>query len=260
MTNKKLMVGSIFFEGKNGYIAPNDKWIELQRHFLNKTSPEYDHVVGVCGKLDLDLFKSSIVLGNSGITIQDYKNQLRVMLDFFKSNSKKYEAFLLLDSDAFPIMDGWFDILTKFMKSKNKWYSSPLRIENLDFWPHLSCFFILSEYIDFDIIDFTGKKYNNIYGEESIEFGAGNKSVIDDKHIWLPLLRSNIWNPHPIISAVYSHVFYHHGAGSRHKVFRGDESLLFDERIQLNDEQLQKKLFDNPERFIGRLLGKFNYY
>ena len=72
----------------------------------------------------------------------------------------------------------------------------------------------------------------------------------------LPLMRTNCVNKHPVAAAVYHHLFYHHGAGSRNFEFRvmdkygycdhwwnknGDEKLA---------EQLRTDLFENPEKFM----------
>ena len=41
---------------------------------------------------------------------------------------------------------------------------------------------------------------------------------------WLPLLRTNTSNPHPLWFAVYGHRIYHHGAGFRSRVSKLDRS------------------------------------
>jgi hypothetical protein len=40
---------------------------------------------------------------------------------------------------------------------------------------------------------------------------------------WLPLVRTNTSNPHPLWFAVYGHRIYHHGAGFRSRVSKVDE-------------------------------------
>lgn len=41
-------------------------------------------------------------------------------------------------------------------------------------------------------------------------------------HPWLPLLRTNSWNLHPLYFGIYSGVIYHHGAGFRAPISRLD--------------------------------------
>ena len=43
---------------------------------------------------------------------------------------------------------------------------------------------------------------------------------------WDPLLRSNTHNPHPLFYAVYGNLVYHHGAGFRPRLSRGDRAGL----------------------------------
>ena len=40
---------------------------------------------------------------------------------------------------------------------------------------------------------------------------------------FLPLIRTNQWNPHPVMCGIYDHRVFHFGAGSRDPVFGGDK-------------------------------------
>lgn len=77
----------------------------------------------------------------------------------------------------------------------------------------------------------------------------------------LPLLRTNVLNVHPVAAAIYHHLFYHHGAGSRHFAFRVlNRFAYYDHWYDVGNEQARKEellddLFHDPDRFIAPLMG-----
>jgi hypothetical protein len=83
--------------------------------------------------------------------------------------------------------------------------------------------------------------------------------------VLLPLLRTNVWNPHPMLAAIYGGLFYHHGAGTRSS--RGDlrfrlETLGYLSHLQSSsatveiEPQLFAALVADPDGLIGRLTGR----
>lgn len=254
--NKKpLLVGSIFCNGFKNYQSPNEMWSKLQWEFLTKTSPNFDRVICTVGEMDESIFANSKIVNHSpNPNPAAYADNVRFLMKYFKSQENTYDNFLLIDSDCFPIRPNWYKSLLSFMDKHDKWYASPMRVENLDDWPHMCALFIRGNRIQEDFIDPAPIAYENIYGFKTMEMGPLNKKKVGDSHIWLPLLRSNVWTPHPIKAAIYSNIFYHNASGSRTDLFRAEDALFFNEGIICND--ITKQLFDDPQGFIDKLLGK----
>ena len=232
---------------------------QLQNFFLKKTNTCYDRIITTNGYVNNPSFLKycKILDSNPEKGTKAYAAQIEIIINNFKENKNNYDGFLILDSDAFPVKNNWLELLIAEMKKYNSWYASPSRIENFDHWPHMCCLFILREHIEKEILNLKGTKYLDLNGIEQIEIGAGNKTHHENKQIWLPLLRTNIWNPHPIVAGIYSHLFYHHGAGSRSPVFRVSNSLLYKERKILTEDVIKEKLFKNPKKFINELTGNY---
>jgi hypothetical protein len=54
--------------------------------------------------------------------------------------------------------------------------------------------------------------------------GAGLLAELADSgKTFLPLIRTNQWNPHPIMCGIYDHRIFHFGAGSRRPAFAADK-------------------------------------
>lgn len=248
----KLLVGSIFCG--RPVETPNKKWLELQLKFLEKTSPPFEHVVCLSGISNKKLFANSHILDETdAYGPKQYVRQMNVLVEHFKTQ-KDVENFLILDSDAFPVMNNWIDKLRARMG--DKWYASPMRVENMDNWPHACAMFIPGEQMQRDFLKFEGTEYENLLGIKCKEIGAGHKQKEGDKQIWHPLFRTNVWNPHPIEHAIYAHSFYHHAAGSRKKVYRASEmSDFYSERVAPASENLTQQLFEAPDKFVQKLLG-----
>jgi hypothetical protein len=80
-------------------------------------------------------------------------------------------------------------------------------------------------------------------------------------HEFLPLMRSNLVNRHPVAAGIYHHLFYHHGAGSRSFEFRVVNKYKYCEHWWADDDneslatQLREELFDNPKKFLAKLMS-----
>jgi hypothetical protein len=144
---------------------------------------------------------------------------------------------------------------------------APVRAENLDAFPHGCALFIDGRYLREQPrghIRLVTKPTTNFAGftTEDLVFDGTDVIDSDGKQLWCPLIRSNTWNPHPIVAAIYGHVFYHHGAGSRSPLFRVVETGLF--RHYLTEAQhirLEETLFtmlcEDPEGLCTRLAGGY---
>lgn len=73
----------------------------------------------------------------------------------------------------------------------------------------------------------------------------------------LSLLRSNVFNIHPVVAGIYANLFYHHGAGSRQGKFRTNWywGKLIPE-FWKNTDLAYELLTKDPHKFISQLMGE----
>lgn len=252
-----LLVGSVFVPHNRAKI-----WYKLQMQFLRQTSPYFLHVVCVNGKMDNSIFdQSEVIVGDSQHSSlsnvgkkqsDNHSKGLMKLIEYFKQH--KADSYLILDSDCFPILNNWHQILLS--KMNNFQIAAPIRYENLDNFPHPCAMFIKPYYLENDLLNLELGNNTNLLGQTYQDVGCN----INLKDCY-PLLRSNVYNTHPILSAVYHHMFYHHGCGSRILSTRSVQSGYFDHYHEKNnDVQNIEKLFHDlqaaPHQFINKLIGK----
>jgi len=259
---QSIAVGSVFIPHER-----SQKWYDLQIKYLKKTCLNFRHFVYVNGDMDHSIFEHSEIVGSSdyhaGLEIggkqsENHSFGLQALLNKFRSLSDY--SYLILDSDCFPILNGWNEILINQMKDQFK-IAAPIRYENLDTFPHPSAMFIKGDCIHEDWLDFKldiddDFGYKNLLGDKLMDVGC--RIPIN---ICYPLIRSNFCNFHPIFSGVYNHMFYHHGCGSRSSMTRitcGEYlNHYMTEEDHLNCvDDLFEMLIQNPESFIDILVNK----
>ncbi len=245
---KRLLVASVYAESDR-----NAVWLSLQRRFLARTTADYDHAVFL-NRSDPGLFRGCILIGRDAggdEGSEEHASALRHVLAYCRAH--RYDGYLILDSDCFPVRP-WRERLVELMGRFP--VAAVVRAENFDLFPHPSAFFVRGDAIHEPYLDFSVAPHRNLLGEAVRDTGCG---IPLDR--CLPLLRSNVWNPHPIFAGVYGHLFYHHGAGSRRAETRGLLSGYYDHILPPAarpgvEEALFRKLVRSPEAFIGRLLGR----
>jgi hypothetical protein len=195
----------------------------------------------------------------------EHSCSLNRVLEYFRRRQGEYENYLILDSDAFPFRAGWLPRLLSWMKGGQscgeKQYAAVVRTENLDTFPHPCAFFIKGSFLSRFRFDFTGRRYpeqTNLAGAKVSDVGSAIPTVWGGRHVMLPLLRSNVWNPHPILGAIYGGMFYHHGAGSRAIGFRASNMGFLDHALPPGghlavDQLLYAELCSNSDRLLERL-------
>jgi hypothetical protein len=96
-------------------------------------------------------------------------------------------------------------------------------------------------------------------GEQVTDVGGNLLHRLRDLGVdWLPLLRTNTTNLHPLWYGVYDHRVYHHGAGFRNQVARIDRrahrhlyrSLTVEEGTGPSVEVLRRALKERPARLV----------
>ena len=249
--NKKILVASVFGVGKSNIIHKNKPFYDLQLYFLNQTC-NYDHIVYLDKENPIN-FKKSLCIGTTSEQEQEELNGserhvigLNKIMEYAK-NTSKYDHLLIIDSDAFPFKTGWLKSLIKNIESYTS--AAAVRFENLDTFPHPCIHFIKKEH--FDSVKFSSGETINILGK-SVQDSASNIKN------FYPLIRSNYINIHPVLYGIYKDMFYHHGAGSRPAITRGDEYFNTGniKTIQEKEEYYFEQLISSPMKYINHLRGK----
>lgn len=251
----KLLVGSVF--------VPHERtsfWYKLQIEFLKKTVKNFRHVVCVNGHMDHGLFSESKVITasnehccNAIDGLDQSKNHfkgLSALVNYFRNS--RSEDYLILDSDCFPVMESWHDCLKSKMGDLK--FAAPYRVENLDCFPHPCAFFIRGKHVHDEELNFVPSEVRSLIGKDVKDVGCG----IPTDNCY-PLIRSNFVNLHPVFSAIYNHMFYHHGCGSRslltRSILHGYFDHYLDEDFHLYKmENLINQLEDNSQGFIDLLM------
>lgn len=248
--DRALLIASVF-----GPSAHNELWYRLQRRFIaENTDVAYDYRVFLNG-VDPGGFDPAHIAhasaGNMG-----HSHALGKVLEAFRGD--RHATYLVLDSDCFPILRGWHDVLTGTMKRFGKTLAAPFRCENLDVFPHPCACFLLDEALDDDRLTFDEQPATNLLGAEICDVGTGLRHMQDAV---LPLLRTNVVNVHPVAAAIYHGMFYHHGAGSRGFTFRVSKRYAYNDHwwppsrdLELG-RSLLARLRRNPEAFLDCLRG-----
>jgi hypothetical protein len=251
----------------------NEQWLALQKRFLEETTHcTYDFGAWLSNGTDEVPFASAgvkimgVTKASGAGLLRERANCLNLVLSSYLERLDEYENLLILDSDAFPCQHNWTDRLLAWMGpsdyTQEKHFASACSAENFDTLPHPGCFFLRGDYVRAQgmRLHFVASTKVNFAGQA---FDAVNFSFPDSKminHAWLPMLRSNVWNPHPILSGIYGGLFYHHGCGSRPVQYRAIDLRAYDNsftRFQHGDTE--RKLFaevtSNPLLFLKQLMG-----
>lgn len=237
----------------------NRQWLTLQDDFLRRCSEGVDIEFGVfLNNADLDISGTrATIIGQSAQNL-GHAIALQRIFEHFRTDWRGADGYLLLDSDCFPVHPHWTQALLALMGRHRKSFAAPVRFENLESYPHPCALYINGPALDDTRLRFDGSAgTDNLLGEPVRDVGAGLLPIRNDL---LPLVRSNVRNPHPIAAAVYNHLFYHHGAGSREFSFRAINRYGYyahwrEETGAAEAEALLQALFANPEGFIRELTG-----
>tara|TARA_Y100000034_G_scaffold288_1_gene398 strand:- start:671 stop:1465 length:795 start_codon:yes stop_codon:yes gene_type:complete len=251
----KLLVGSVYCNSPR-----NETWHKLQMQFLQETTSDFDHLIIITQDTDYNIFEQQRILkvlpaGHyKKLRVHGRQGEFTAHLDGCNEflhhyyNHSEYDHLLLLDSDCFPIRKGWQELLVE--KMGNKQFAAPFRTENLDLYPHPCAFFLKDRTCP---ISFTPDKWIlNQIGQRFIDSGT---SI--DLRWFYPLMRSNVYNPHPIFAGIYHDMFYHHCCGSRdNPSTRAISAGYFDHHLTGHkelEEILYSHLNDDPEGLINKL-------
>jgi hypothetical protein len=199
------------------------KWIEVQLSYLERNlAGEFRVFAALNGISDLELrdrFHYAVDLEGT------HEEKLNALAKVVIEQSDPTDILMFVDGDAFPVqsLDAWMHESLR---------SYPLaavrRDENVgDRQPH-PCFCVTTvgfwREIDGDWC--RGGTWINAVGKEVTDPGGNLLHQLQElDQDWLPLVRTNTNNPHPLWFAIYGHLVYHHGAGFRAMLSRTDFTL-----------------------------------
>ena len=235
----------------------NRQWLALQDDFLRRCGEGVEIEFGVfLNGTDLDVAGTQAsIIGRSAHNL-GHAAALQEIFEHFRTDWRGADGYLLLDSDCFPIRPRWLHELVALMARHRKSFAAPVRFENLEPYPHPCALYIDGAALDDPRLRIDGStSADNLLGAPVKDVGAGLLPIRGDL---LPLLRSNLRNPHPIAAAVYNHLFYHHGAGSRAFAFRAIDKFGYYAHWREQDDPaeadaLLQALFADPDGFIRGL-------
>jgi hypothetical protein len=199
------------------------KWMNLQSRFIKKyTTVEYKVICGVT-EIDVGSVKNELKLHSTNVyDISSVENKHYVKMNKMYNILNSFDpsdsdVIVFIDPDAFPIDDSWYE------KIINKLQVYPLvaisREENIEplldekFKPYPHPCFLATTYGFW--------KNNNLSWELNPSRGASCagvllKETLDNLGVvWGKMLRTNCWDLHPLMFAVYDDLIFHNGSGNR---------------------------------------------
>jgi hypothetical protein len=159
-----------------------------------------------------------------------------------------HEYIITLDTDAFPIRDGWIEALRARLDA-GAWISGVYRDEmapRLRPFIHVSCLCIRRDTL-------LGLEASFVRGFAQDVGQNLTDEVLRRGGTISPLRRSNARNAHFLMAGIYGDLVYHHGAGSRRAVFWTSTDVERDERLRIT---LRDAAFRDIDRLIAGLRGE----
>lgn len=228
-------------------------WFELQKKYIfRSTISDFDYVIFNNSKIEFESNDAKVINYNcekSGS--EQHLDACNMILRYFNENSQ-YTHCLIIDSDAFPIMKNWDIFLDQKIKDSNFNIACPIRFENLDIFYH-PCVVFFNRQGSYEL-SFNYSSMKNLMNYECKEFMVNSKNGKV-----FPLLKTNKYSPHPIISCIYYDMFYHHGFGSRDFFCRSIHINKYYKKDNDSPNELTNLIFENSESFLIKLLGKKVY-
>ena len=194
------------------------KWIEPQLRYLERNIDQpfrvFASLNGIAEPEIRDRFHYAADLEGT------HAEKLNALAETVMERSDPSDLLLFVDGDAFPIepIGAWMERTLEIVP-----LAAVRRDENLgDRQPHpcfcfTTCRFWASIRGDWR----EGGTWVNSAGETTTDVGGNLLHQLADRGTgWLPLLRTNTYNPEPLWFGIYEHRIYHHGAGFRERKSR----------------------------------------
>jgi hypothetical protein len=158
------------------------------------------------------------------------------------------EFVITLDTDSFPVRDGWIENLTARLDDEVL-VAGVWRDEMAPRKPafiHPSCLAVRRSTL-------TDLGVGFAIGEGNDVAQTVTTAVLERGKRVSRLRRSNVWEPHFLMGAVYGDLIYHQGAGSRAPMFSQESDADHDEtvRLALRDTAFSGRLDDLVDVLAG---------
>jgi hypothetical protein len=225
------------------------RWIDIQQRYLTAhLSEEFRVYAFLNGIDDADIYRKSFFYVSTE-PIQSHPVKLNFLADIVIAHGYDDDDLLMfVDGDAFPIGD-----IAGFARAKLAEF--PLiavqRLENDgDVQPH-PCFCITTVgcWKELGGDWKSGHQWKNAFGVATTDVGGNLLGQLERADIrWLPLLRSNRVNLHPLWFGVYHDLVYHHGAAFRDPWSRLDFRDVVDLATLPYTAQIKTKVIANLSR------------
>jgi hypothetical protein len=230
------------------------RWIEVQRRYLDRHLPRPFEVWTSLQNIDPS-YESRFerVFDQKGRN--NHASKLNHLASEICDQAADDDVLLFLDGDAFPIAD-LGSLLSDTLKQVP--LIAAQRAENLgDRQPH-PCFCVTTVRTWLDLRGDWGAAATwpvSAGGADTGTMSDVGGNLLRRLEVtgteWLPLLRSNAHNPHPMFFGIYGDLVYHHGAGFRAGGTRIDRNLAQVEPIRLPSARLSQYI--NRRRYERRL-------
>lgn len=195
------------------------KWIDPQLRYLERNIEEPFRVYAALEGIDAGEWGKFHFAADLKGTHPD---KLNALADIVYEDSDPDDVLVFIDGDALPVRP-----IAQWMRRALDDY--PLvavrRDENLgDPQPHPCFSFTTPGFWRSVGGDWRkGGTWTNSLGDTVTDPGGNLLHILNERGIeWLPLLRTNTFDAHPVWFAVYDHRIYHHGAGFRSRESRVD--------------------------------------
>jgi len=199
------------------------RWIEPQLDFIRRHTPAgYRVLAAVDPTIPAELHgRFASVLTSP---IQSHAEKLNLLAEIAcREAGSDHDWLVFIDSDCFPIAD-WVPMVRASLARHG--LIAVRRDENVgDRQPH-PCFCVTTVGLwkrlkgDWE----RGHCWNDANGNAVTDVGGNLLRQLEEAGIdWLPLLRTNRVDRHPVFFGIYGGIVYHHGAGSRAPTCRADD-------------------------------------
>jgi hypothetical protein len=174
-------------------------------------------------------------------------NHARSLQRLWAHVGDEFEYVMTLDTDAFPIQDGWLERLKEHLARAS--LTGIWRDEMAVFvmpYVHPSCLFARRERLLQVDNAFSRQGVQDVGQRISFEIASAGEDIT-------PLRRTNARNAHFLMGGIYGDLVYHHGAGSRYPIFRLTEA---DQREEPIYKSLRNAVFEDVDRLVAVLRGE----
>ena len=212
-----------------------DRWIAPQNDFLRRHLKSefriYAWLNNIPGaRTDSFHYSCSEAVG-------PHASKLNILADIIIASAKPEDVLIFLDGDAFPVADVE-TLIADHLKLRK--VIAVQRLENNgDTQPH-PCFCVTTPGFWKELKgDWNeGHRWKNKSGNDVTDVGGNLLKQLADRRVdWMPLLRSNKRDLHPVFFGVYADMIYHHGAGFRSEVSRSDDARV---RLSLREKLISR--------------------